>query len=119
MEVPRSHEQYREIVDLLAANDISVHVKTNYFSANLLWVEDHDFQKAKEIAQAVLARYSTESKKRSTQEWKELYRESYIAWLRDRLRHPGSQFKLLLLLVTAGIFLYYPLFYIIRALLSG
>ena len=115
VEMPGSNEEYQDLANLLLANSIRYQEKqSSFLMPATIWVEEADYEKAREIASSVAARHAKRAKGEWEGEWRERYKGSYLRWLLANIRKPANLFRLLLLLVMLGVFIAYPVVYVIR-----
>lgn len=115
VETPGSNDEHQELVGLLLANGIRYREEqSSFLMPATIWVEEADCAKAVEIASSVAAKHAKHAKGKWNREWKERYKGSYLRWLLADVHKPANMFRLFLLLVMLGVFVVYPLVYVIR-----
>jgi hypothetical protein len=110
VEVPASNEEHQDLIGLLLANSIRYQERqSSFLMPATIWVEEADHAKALEIASSVSARHAKRTEAEWAREWNTRYKGSYPRWLIANLRKPANLFRIVLLVVMAGIFVIYPL----------
>jgi hypothetical protein len=110
-------EQYDELTQLLREARIPVHeTRTHLLSFGALWVQDEDFARAKAILQNESGAYAARARAEWEREWELQHRGSKLRWFAYRLlSNPGEVLlRVLLLALTFGAFVLYPLWIILR-----
>jgi len=109
--------QYEELTTLLRQAGIHVHeTHTHLLSFGALWVRDEDFSRAREILRTESTAYATRARAAWEREWEIQHRGSRLRWFAYRLlSDPGEVLlRVLLLALTAGAFVLYPIWYVLR-----
>jgi hypothetical protein len=110
-------EQYDELTSLLREAGVRVHeTHTHLLSFGALWVPDEDFARARDILRNESAAYATRARAEWEREWELQHRGSKLRWFAYRLlSNPGEVLlRVLLLALTMGAFVLYPIWYILR-----
>jgi hypothetical protein len=110
-------EQYDELTRLLREARIHVHeTRTHLLSFGALWVQDEDFARAREVLRTESKAYALRAREAWEREWELQHRGSALRWFAYRLlSNPGEVLlRVLLLALTVGAFVGYPLWIILR-----
>jgi hypothetical protein len=108
---PDSPEEREEIVKVLLANGIRCReTPPTLFGRAKLWVDEADYEKAREIAASVDAKLAAQSRERWGREWQERYGGSYARWLLERIQSPEILLKIVLLIAALAAFVGYPIY---------
>lgn len=78
-------------------------------------MDEADYEKAREIAASVDARFAAQSRERWEREWKERYGSSYTRWLLEQIRSPEILLKIVLLIAALAVFAAYPIYVILSS----
>jgi hypothetical protein len=112
---PESNEQTQELFELFLASGIRYKERHGTFiSPPMIWVEEEDFGKAREIAASLDASFAEKARLESRRSWEEDFKGSYVRWLAHSLSRPGNVFWLAILLVVITVSLVYPVMYVLR-----
>jgi hypothetical protein len=110
-------EQYDELTALLRQAGIHVHeTHTHLLSFGALWVPDEEFERARDILRSESAAFAAQARATWEREWELQHRGSALRWFAYRLlSDPGPVlWRLLLLALTFGAFVVYPVWIILR-----
>ena len=110
-------KQYDELTSLLQAARIAVHeTTTNFMGYGAIWVRDEDFPRAVAILRTEAVSFAARARKRWDRQWQTEYKSSHVRWFAHKLfRSPvGTVVQVLLLAALVGVFVVYPLLYVLR-----
>ena len=81
-----------------------------------IWVRDEDFPRAVAILRKEAVSFAARARKRWDRQWQTEYEDSYVRWFAHKLfRSPvGTVVQVLLLAALVGVFVVYPLLYVLR-----
>ena len=110
--------QYKELIHLLGVERISVHeTKSHFMDYAAIWVSDDDFPRAREMLRKEALAFSVRARAKWERQWHVEHKGSTVRWFAHRLfRSPaGTITRVLLLVVMVGLFVFYPLWHVVRA----
>lgn len=105
-------------MELLLANAIPVReTAPSFLGPPAIWVDETHYAKAAEIASSVFRRETTRVSRQWVRDWDEKFKGSYRLWLTEKWKGPGAVWRLFLLTLMLGLFVIYPLAYIVGSLI--
>ena len=109
--------QLEELRELLRSRGVEFsETPPGLVSLGAIWVPDEDFERAKELLEQEAAAFAAQARETWQQEWRGEHRGSWARWLFARLRARPAEMLLALLLFAffVGLFVAYPLAYLLR-----
>jgi len=80
-----------------------------------LWVMDSDYARARELLEARVAMDQALAKIQFKEEWRTKWNKSYFVWFFGSiLENPARIFRLILLIIFLGLFVWYPIHTLIK-----
>lgn len=110
-------KQYDELVELLRANGVRFQeTPAGLLRSGAILVGDDDFERARELLRVHSQAFAEEARRNWQEEWRTQHGQSAARWFVHRLRGDplGVIGKLVLLAAATGLFVIYPIWYVVR-----
>ena len=110
--------QQDEVLALLRKHGVYFkEIPSGMFDVGFIMVADKDFAKAKAILREESREFAKEAREQWEQDWRTQYGGSWLKWFLHGLwRNPGGTLiRIVALVLMVGIFVVYPVWYVLRS----
>lgn len=110
-------KQHDELVELLQANGVRFQeTPAGLLRSGAILVGDDDFARAQELLRAHSLAFAEAARRDWEEEWRTQHGQSAARWFFNRLRGDplGVIGKVILLAAAVGLFVVYPIWYVVR-----